>query len=448
MTTQVFVASTAFGLATLTAALEDGLFDAADRRVLVLSTNAAVPEAAVAVTEVAGVDRLAARFDAVHDYNQLIAPQHPSLWRPRAADLPLLERMVRRSWDLEGDVHLVVECVWTAPSLTLCRIFADARVDVYADGLMSYGPTRDTIPAQVACRLERLLHLDLVPGLVPVLLTEFGVPAQTISSESFRTVVATLDPPPAAVADAPARSVAVVLGQYLAALDLVSAEEEATLVRAMVRHTAAAGFTRMVVKPHPGAPPAHGAQLQHEAARLGVELTFVDGPALVEAWFRSPSVGLVVGCFSTALMTASSLYDLPAARVGTELLMERLKPYENSNRVPLTVVDAWLPDLTRSVVPGPAARGEVAIGALVRAVSYCMQPERYPALRPGAEAFLRTHWPVLGRYFRRRRLTLLDLPGRLPAPVVVEVPPAPVPAPVPGWEQAARRALRPVRRRV
>ena len=342
VTTQVFVASTAFGLATLTAALEDGLFDAADRRVLVLSTNAAVPEAAVAVTEVAGVDRLAARFDAVHDYNQLIAPQHPSLWRPRAADLPLLERMVRSSWDLEGDVHLVVECVWTAPSLTLCRIFADAPVDVYADGLMSYGPTRDTIPAQVACRLERLLHLDLVPGLVPVLLTEFGVPAQTISAESFRTVVATLDPPPAAVADAPARSVAVCSASTWRP-STSSPPRRRRPGAGMVRHTAAAGFTRMVFKPHPGAPPAHGAQLQLEAARLGVELTFVDGPALAEAWFRGPSVGLVVGCFSTALMTASSLYDLPAARVGTELLMERLKPYENSNRVPLTVVDAWLP---------------------------------------------------------------------------------------------------------
>ena len=413
MSTQVFVASSAFGLATLVAALDEGVFEPADRRVLVLSNNAAIPETTAAVTDVAGVAELVQRFDAVHDYNAAIAPQHPGQWKPRAEDLPVLERYLSQRWGLEGDLRLVAECIWVAPTLTLARIFPDARIDTYADGLMSYGPTRSTVPTLVSSRVERLLHLDLVPGLTPVLLSEFDVPTQVIPTEAFRKVVATLGPPPAVVADAPAGSVAVLLGQYLAALEIVTPEEEQALQLEMVTGAVAAGFTTLVFKPHPGAPPLLAEPLRAAAAELGAELTVVDDPALVETWFTAPAVGAVVGCFSTAQMTAASCYGLPAARVGTDLLLERLQPYQNSNRIPLTVVDAWLPHVRRLGAGGRAAAPVVEVETLVRAVAYCMQPRRYPELRPDAEALLSTRWPEVRRYFKRRRLGRLDLPGGL-----------------------------------
>ena len=43
---------------------------------------------------------------------------------------------------------------------------------------MSYGPTRNKLDPLVGTRVRRLLHLDLVPGLTPLLLTEFDVPAR------------------------------------------------------------------------------------------------------------------------------------------------------------------------------------------------------------------------------------------------------------------------------
>jgi hypothetical protein len=243
-----------------------------------------------------------------------------------------------------------------------------------------------------------------------VLLSEFGVPAQTIAADAFRTVVALLGTLPPAIAEAPAGSVAVLLGQYLSALDILTPDEETSLHLDMVQGAVAAGFRRLVFKPHPGAPPLHVAPLQAEAGRLGAELTVEDEPALVESWFGAPAIGCVVGCFSTALLTAASGYGLPAARVGTRLVMERLRPFHNSNRIPLTLVDACLPDVGR-LQAGPEI--PVDVTALVRAVSYCMQPDRYPGLRADAQALLEQSWPTLGRYFRRRRLTLLDLPGRL-----------------------------------
>jgi len=137
-------------------------------------------------------------------------------------------------------------------------------------------------------------------------------------------------------------------------------------------------------------------------------------------------VGCVIGCFSTALMTAAACYGLPAARVGTELLLERLRPYQNSNRIPVTIVDAALPHvsflagaatLASGAAPPTAAgrsRSADELTALVQAVSYCMQPERYPALRQSAELLLEQSWEDVRRYFKRKRLSLLDLPGQWP----------------------------------
>lgn len=419
MSTQVFLASTAFGLATVIAALDDGAFGPVDRRILVLSNNATTPETANRIEDVAGLSALFGRFDAVYDYNEAIAPQHPSLWRPRAADLPVLGRHLQTLWSLDDDVHLIVESIQVSPAQTLCRLLPDARIDVYADGLMSYGPTRSKLPALVASRLERLLHLDLVPGLRPVMLTEFGVPAQVISADAFRKAIAILDPPPVLVSAAAPRELAVLLGQYLSAMGIVSLDEETELHQEMVRGAVAAGYRRIIFKPHPTAPPMLAEPLVAEANRLGASLTVYDSPELVETWFRAESIGCVIGCFSTALMTAATCYDLPTARVGTEILLERLRPYQNSNRVPVTVIDAAVPHVSRlAAIPSAGSADVVAsppeLACIVRAVSYCMQPKRYPELRIFAEQLLGEQNEASWRYFKRRRLTLLDLPGRLP----------------------------------
>src|ERR671914_311323 len=116
MRTQVFLASTAFGLATLSAAVEDAMFAEASRRVLVLSNNAAIPETAYGVADVAGMGPLIEAFDAVYSYNDAVAPQHPSTWQPRLADLPIWERSLRLLWALEGDLHLVVESIQVNPA--------------------------------------------------------------------------------------------------------------------------------------------------------------------------------------------------------------------------------------------------------------------------------------------------------------------------------------------
>lgn len=417
MTTQIFLSSTLYGTATLAAALDTDCFAPADRRILLVSNNATTPETSPSLDEMPGFERLRGRFDDVISWNETISPFHPGGWQPRLDDAPLWERHLRLAWNLgEDDIELAVESIQVQPALGIAQIFTGAPVTVYADGLMSYGPTRNKIDPLVGTRVTRLLHLDLVPGLKPLLLTEFGVEPEIVPTDAFSKVLAELEDTGDALpaVDEPA----LMLGQYLSALGILTAAEEEDLHVRMLKGAVELGHTRVVFKPHPSAPARWSRGLEKEAEKLGADLTVVDTPVLAEVLYQRMRPALVVGCFSTALLTASALYGLPVARIGTETLLERLTPYENSNRVPVTIVDALLPELTdRAAVTGqrPGLDTEELTG-LVRAVGYAMQPKIYPELRPEVERYLTDRlnqhtW----RYFKRRRLTSLALPGAVPA---------------------------------
>ncbi|NUP23130.1 MAG: hypothetical protein HOZ81_45160 [Streptomyces sp.] len=424
-TTQIFCASTLYGAATLAAALDAGLFEPADRRILLVTNNATNPEITPSVDAMPGFAQLRGRFDEVLSWNETISPFHPSGWSPRENDIPMWERYVRLLWHLGDDeIQLAVESVQVNPALALCQLFTGAPVDAYADGLISYGPTRDKIDPLVGTRIGRLLHLDLVPGLTPLLLTEFGVPSELVPSEVFLKVLgevaeAETELTPlsgAADGDQPA----LLLGQYLSALGILTDAEEEDLHLQMVRGAVALGHRRLVFKPHPVAPARWSRLLEDEAKKLGAELTLLDRPVLAEVVFQRLRPALVVGCFSTALLTAAGLYGVPVARVGTDAVLARLTPYQNSNRVPLTIVDALLPDIADAAAVHawamPSRERVDELAALLEAVGFAMQPKIYPGLRGAAEDYLSRHLnPHTWRYFKRKRLTSLALPGAVPA---------------------------------
>ncbi|WP_405924231.1 alpha-2,8-polysialyltransferase family protein [Streptomyces sp. NBC_00035] len=412
-TTQIFCASTLYGAATLAAAIESDQFTAADRRLLLVFNNSTTPETTPAVDEMPGFASLSDHFDGVLSWNEAIRPFHPGAWSPRTDDIPLFERYLRLLWDLGDDrVELVLESIQVTPAFTVAQLFTGAPIDVYADGLMSYGPTRNKLDPLVGTRVRRLLHLDLVPGLTPLLLTEFDVPAEIVPADAFLKVLSGLG---GAVPELPALpdNAALLLGQYLSALNILSSKEEEDLHVRMMRGAVDRGHRTIVFKPHPTAPASYSRALETEAAKLGVELTVLNTPVLAEVLFEKARPALVVGCFSTALFTASVFYDLPVARIGTEPILDRLTPYQNSNRVPVALADALLPDLEGK--KGNDALPADELNGLVVALGFTMQPQIHPRLRPATERYLSQHFgPRTQRYFKRRRLTSLGLPGGIP----------------------------------
>jgi hypothetical protein len=420
-TTHIFYASTLYGAASLAAALDAGMFPPAGRRLLLVADNAPNPETTPSPDAMPGFSRIRERFDEVLSWNEAIDPFHPGGWGPRVGDIPLWERHFRLLWGLGDDqVRITVESVHVSPALALCQLFTGAPVDVYADGLMSYGPTDGKIDPLVGTRIDRLLHLDLVPGLTPLLLSEFGVPPEPIPAEHFLKVLEEIADAQHDLPGSGGERPALLLGRSLPALDVLSQTEEEELHLRMVRGAVALGHRKLAFKPHPVAPVRFSRVLEEEASRLGAELTVADGRVLAEVAFQRLKPALVVGCVSTALFTAAGLYGIPVATVGTGSLLARLTPYQNSNRVPVTLVDALLPDLgDREAVTGwsmPSREQVEEISALLKAVAFAMQPKVCPQLRGEAERYLSAHldhrtW----RYFKRRRLTSLALPGAVPA---------------------------------
>ncbi|MFI9471013.1 polysialyltransferase family glycosyltransferase [Streptomyces sp. NPDC052492] len=463
--TQIFCASGPSAVVTMVAAVEAGRLPDAERRMLLVCDDSPVPEAAPAWDEVPGFGRLRARFDAVLSWNETVRPFHPAAWTPRAEDVPLLERHVRRLWGLGDDrVELVLGPPDVPPALAVARVFTGAPLHVCVGGPADYGPTRGKLDPLIGTRVRQVLHLDLVPGLEPLLLGEFGVPARVVPADAYRAVAGEVAP-----AAAVPEGAALVVGESLAALGAGAEGGEDALHGEMLRAAAGRGHRRVVFAPHPAAGAGHGGALRAEAERLGVALTVLDSPVPAELLLQASRPALVVGCSSAALFTASALYGLPVARVGTERLLARLTPYDHPHRVALVLAEAVLPGAAPedgSTAPGagagatlpggkaptgaerggggvpsateggdgdapararhgdgkapPDARdgaGQAPVrdelGELLAALSFTMRPRVHPALRGVAERYLGARARDR-RWFPRGRLTALGLPGGVP----------------------------------
>ncbi|MET9607770.1 polysialyltransferase family glycosyltransferase [Streptomyces sp. NPDC006512] len=430
--TRIFAASTLYGAMTVAAAIDAGQLGQDDReRVLLVCNNVEIPEVATPLHHMPGAAAVLARFHRVVYWNDLIYPFHPALWAPRDEDAPLWRTVMAEKMGIRpGPLELVVESIQVKPAQTLCKIFSDATLAVYADGLMSYGPTRNDLPRQIHGRIAQVLYLDLVPTLLPMLLTEYGTPSQPVHTGAVLKLMAEVTDecrpildrviPPALARRGP--DTAVLLGQYLSPLGILTEEEEEELHLRMFTHALRLGFTSVIFKPHPSAPSSLADTLGLAAREAGVPFLVLDVPVLAETVFAYLNPRQVIGCFSTGLFTARALYGIPVAQIGALEVIRRMRPYANSNRIPATLTHALLPDLEAPTGP-PADRVldvehiRAEVTPYVQAVGYCMQPKRYAFLRPVAEEYVEAavdQWegrPELSMHFNERTRTRLDLPG-------------------------------------
>ena len=169
------------------------------------------------------------------------------------------ETLLRSHWSLGTEpLQLVVESIQVNPAIALCRIFHDARVFIHSDGLMSYGPSRNPVEPAITQRLEGIVYPDLVPGLVPLLLSEAEARLLPMDPTHLASVFEDLARGSTAAKSTPWPGLprcVLVLGQYLSNLGLI--EETANPpARADARRGQGDWADTVVFKPHPAAPPA------------------------------------------------------------------------------------------------------------------------------------------------------------------------------------------------
>ncbi|MCM1011611.1 MULTISPECIES: polysialyltransferase family glycosyltransferase [unclassified Brevibacterium] len=421
--TQLIQVSTLYQLANVAANINAGHFGSADeRRILVVANNAYAPEITPSAIDLLGSTTLLSRFDSVVDWNAAIWPSHPKQFGISPTRAPIMRTLLEHLWSLspDEDISLVVESLPGHPAHALTQVFADAPISVHSDGLMSYGPVRNPLGRPLWQRLENVHYTDLLPGVMPRQLAEHAPNRIALTVDELRPVIEEMaqesdDALTSAGLSNPIDDSALVLGQYLAEIELITEEEEIQLHLDMLDEVKKRGVGTVIFKPHPTSARTVAEPLRRRAEALGLRFVLADVPVLAEVVASRTQPRLVVSCFSTGLVTTQALYGTETAVVGTELLLERIAPYQNSNRIPLTIVDA----LNRGgyvLEDRPGGRGLKDFNALIDAVTYCMQSTIMTHLREPAVRFLTA---AVGTgdmvYFKRKRLTRLDLPGSLEA---------------------------------
>lgn len=376
---QLFVAPTFTAAACMATAVDDGLYADAGTKVLMTTSSSPIPELGLGLAEQPGFDELARRFDRVVSLNEIIYPHHPLSWSP-AEDIERWHGIIAAAVGLREPFGITLQSFPVEPSTSILRVFPEGPVDVVSDGLTTYGPTRMPAMRRVAPRLRRLLYLDLAGGLDPVLLREHGVENVVLSSAGFRDVVAEYGKVTASASPSDERVDAIVLGQNLSAVGLLSPDEEQELHEKFLRVAAGLGHRRVVFKPHPSTPPAFAHRLPDLADELGVRLQVLDAPVPVEVLYDRLRPAAAIGCFSTGLSTAVEIYGMDGYAVGVDEVLERLPELQDSNRIQLAITDVRMNRVDVASDGTLVRRGpvEIDVQLLVDEIAHAMQPVRRP----------------------------------------------------------------------
>ena len=309
--------------------------------------------------------------------------------------------------DPGSDVELVVGTSALRLGRELTRRWTDARVVLLAGGAAAYGPTPRALGGRLARRTDRVLHLDPVPGLHPLLLAGRPATVHAVPLEHVRAVTAALSGPPP-VPD----PTTLVLGRTAAWTGALDLDQQTSVLVAMVSRCAEAGHSRIVLllDDEPGARARK--HLARAAAATRAELDLVVDAGPVAAWFALDGVRLVVGCADEELLVARHVYGHRVAQLDTEVVLRRYDPFADVRRTGASLVEATVPDLRSwTVHPEGEAPGPHDLAGLVGTVAYAMEPELLADRRAAVIDWLETHPKTRRRFVRRRRLTELRLPG-------------------------------------
>ena len=272
------------------------------------------------------------------------------------------------------------------------------------------------MPAVVGDRIDEVVHVDLVPGRRPFVLREFEPEYRPFPVADLLAVLQRVGEVGAPPVEGP---VSLVVGQYLADLELLTPEQDVELLAAMVRAALdAEPAAPVLVRAHPRASGRAVEAVVRRFVAEGHDVRLLPSTGLVETLYSRLDVRLVVSCFSTALLTAQAM-GIRTIAVGAQAVLRRLRPFHNSNRMAVV-----LADLLSDAVPleGGAARPaetDAALVDLVMAVTaLAMQPAILEpmtgVLDAAVEALPARDLAVLRRYVSGERLRRL-FPG-LPAP--------------------------------
>lgn len=378
------------------------------QRVLVIARTGIAPVLATPLDRVPELQAAVSQFSVVMNWNEFVAPDHPAHWDAT--------RGTKRALDARAEIEarygqvsgLVLVSLQAPPAKALANIFADVPITVYSDGLMAYGAAGKELALHIGERVTKFVYLDILPAVEPAAFRPYGtasyVPVDVQSYYDWVAAACGLPLPEVAITE----PTAVVVGQYLADLGLITPAEDEQITARMAEVANAAGATRVVVRAHPGSASATTGVDEIGVGALGMEIWL----NLIPSGQRSQVT--VVSVFSTALLTAKALgFDVVA--VATDRVLEVL-PSGNSNYLPVAICDSTVPSSSfmgdasvRRSRAGEDATSVAAFRSLLVDVFACIrQPGEYWLSLPGVRSRVTALQPeqhgLLRRYVTLKQL--------------------------------------------
>ena len=319
---QLIVASTFFQCLSLAAAVDAGALPDADERILVLANSSQAPELSVPLQDHQGFAPWSGPASTGSStWPRCSIPGDRCSSRPAWRSYPDLGAAAPQPLGLgAGPLQIFMDSVQVNPGYSPGRHLRRRRAVTHSDGLMTYSPTRKQPAAAISPAADRAGVPRPRAGADPAAAERGRRRYRVVPLPALGAVideVCAADGPRDPLADA-GRPTALVLGQYLSSLGLLTWQRSPTSNDGPdAPRRRAAGAEVCVFKPHPSAPPT----ADPRPGRCGP-----DAPA--SSWSSTPA-GIaeltmhrhqpewVISCFSTGLATARYLLGLEAVAVGT-----------------------------------------------------------------------------------------------------------------------------------
>lgn len=286
-------------------------------------------------------------FKKILNLNKILSPLHPSKWEPPGEKNKILLYSYRSIFlslfGVDNVKYLLFESIQVPPARTLAKIFLNADLYVYSDGLMTYGPTRIFLPNNVGVRIKCVFYVDLIENLEINYLKEYCCNSVRIDSKKIFNKVKEISKNRNKFCY---EDGAVFLGQYLSGLGLLSEQEEVDLYSDALELCAKKSKCKHVYfKPHPSFNNALSYKIDQKLSSNNINLTILDGDKLIEEILLTFTPRFLCSVFSTGLATASSIFGIKSYSYKTRYFLKKLYPYQNSNRVPAYIVLRCFEDL-------------------------------------------------------------------------------------------------------
>lgn len=325
--------STIYGLVIANTILNSKLINYSNAY-LIISDNTKSPEANQSlINTINKYNILTKNFKKIIFLNEIISPLHPNQLNTKEENINSIQRL-KKMIGCEYFKTLLLESIQVSPSKYIAEIYSESDICIYADGVMVYSPTRFDLENSILNRISKVFFVELVKNIKPLLLVEAHPTYISISAKKLKEQFAKLyDIIPIN------KKKIIIVGQYLADLDLIPAANEVELYLEILKKEISIHKNDydFVFRPHPSSQISYKYKIKQFADQNNLNIYIDEDTLPLECRYSDLNTYKVSGIFSTSLFLMKKIYNIDIQSYYNDILYQKITNISNSNIVPIVL---------------------------------------------------------------------------------------------------------------